>query len=68
LESWQSQPLDGVDPVGLILDGVHVGEHCLIAALGVAADDHQRGRESDQPHSSREAQCKAVAGNQTMVP
>ena len=38
LEAWQSQPLDGFDLVGLILDGVHVGEHCLIVALGIAAD------------------------------
>jgi putative transposase len=38
LETWQSQPLDGLDLVGLLLDGVHVGEHCLIVALGIAAD------------------------------
>jgi len=38
LEAWQSQPLDGFDLVGLILDGVHVGEHCLIVALGIAAE------------------------------
>jgi putative transposase len=38
LEAWQSQPLDGLDLVGLVLDGVHVGEHCLIVALGIAAD------------------------------
>jgi transposase-like protein len=38
LEAWQSQSLDGLDLVGLVLDGVHVGEHCLIVALGIAAD------------------------------
>ena len=38
MEAWQSQPLDALDLVGLILDGVHVGEHCLIVALGIAAD------------------------------
>jgi hypothetical protein len=27
LEAWPSQPLDGFDLVGLILDVVHVGEH-----------------------------------------
>ena len=36
LEGWQSQPLDSLDLVGLVLDGVHVGEHCLIVALGIA--------------------------------
>jgi putative transposase len=38
LEAWQSRPLDRLDLVGLILDGVHVGEHCLIVARGIAAD------------------------------
>jgi putative transposase len=38
LETWQAAPLDGLDLVGLLLDGVHVGEHCLIVALGIAAD------------------------------
>jgi putative transposase len=28
----------GLDLVGLILDGVHIGDHCLIVALGIAAD------------------------------
>lgn len=38
LAAWQSTPLDGLDLVGLLLDGVHVGDHCLIVALGIAAD------------------------------
>ncbi len=38
LRAWQSAPLDGLDLVALLLDGVHIGEHCLIVALGIAAD------------------------------
>ena len=38
LAAWQSTPLDELDLVGLLLDGVHVGDHCLIVALGIAAD------------------------------
>jgi putative transposase len=38
LQTWQSAPLDGLDLVGLLVDGVHVGDHCLIVALGVGAD------------------------------
>ena len=38
LETWQAAPLEDLDLVGRLLDGVHVGEHCLIVALGVAAD------------------------------
>ena len=38
LAAWQSTPLDDLDLVALLLDGVHVGDHCLIVALGIAAD------------------------------
>jgi len=38
LAAWQSVPLDTVDVVALLIDGVHVGDHCLIVALGIAAD------------------------------
>src|SRR5262245_23342179 len=38
LTAWQSAPLDALDLVALLIDGVHVGDHCLIVALGIAAD------------------------------
>lgn len=38
LRAWQSAPLDALDLVALLVDGVHVGDHCLIVALGIAAD------------------------------
>lgn len=44
LRAWQSAPLDGLDLVALLLDGVHIGEHCLVVALGIAADGQTIGR------------------------
>src|SRR2546425_2504171 len=38
LEAWRATPLDDLDLVGLLVDGVHIGDHCLIVALGIAAD------------------------------
>ena len=38
LETWQGRPLDELALAVLLLDGVHVGEHCLIVALGVTED------------------------------
>jgi transposase-like protein len=38
LRAWQTAALEAVDLVGLLIDGVHIGEHCLIVALGIAAD------------------------------
>ena len=36
--AWQTAPLDALDLVALLIDGVHLGDHCLIVALGIAAD------------------------------
>jgi transposase-like protein len=38
LAAWQTASLDAMDLVGLLIDGVHIGEPCLIVALGIAAD------------------------------
>jgi len=38
LETWQARPLDDLALAVLLLDGVHVGEHCLIVALGITED------------------------------
>jgi len=38
LAAWQTASLERLDLVGLLIDGVHIGEHCLIVALGIAAD------------------------------
>ncbi|HVG84074.1 MAG TPA: transposase, partial [Vicinamibacterales bacterium] len=41
LQRWQSAPLDRLDLVALLLDGVQLGGQCLIVALGIAADGHK---------------------------
>jgi transposase-like protein len=38
LETWQARPLDDLAVAVLLLDGVHVGAHCLIVALGISED------------------------------
>lgn len=38
LTAWQTASLEALDLVGLLIEGVHIGEHCLIVALGIAAD------------------------------
>ena len=38
LAAWQTASLEALDLVGLLIDGVHLGEHCLIVARGIAAD------------------------------
>lgn len=38
LAAWRTASLETLDMVGLVIDGIHIGEHCLIVALGIAAD------------------------------
>jgi len=35
LAAWQSTTLDTLDLVALLIDGVHIGEHCIVVALGI---------------------------------
>jgi transposase-like protein len=35
LAAWRATTLDAFDLVALLIDGVHVGEHCIIVALGI---------------------------------
>jgi len=35
LDPWRRRPLDDLGLTVLLLDGVHVGDHCLIVALGI---------------------------------
>jgi transposase-like protein len=35
LAAWRSTPLDDLELVALLIDGVHIGEHCVVIALGI---------------------------------
>ena len=63
LETWQAAPLDGLDLVALLLDGVHVGEHCLIVALGVAADGAKHALGIWEGSTENAAVCQSLLSN-----
>jgi transposase-like protein len=63
METWQSQPLDGLDLVGLILDGVHVGEHCLIVALGIASDGQKHALGLWEGSTENATLCQSLLAN-----
>src|SRR5213593_5212848 len=63
LEAWQSQPLDGLDLVALLLDGVHVGEHCLIVALGMAADGQKHALGLWEGSTENATLCQSLLAN-----
>jgi putative transposase len=35
LDAWRSTALDALDLAALLIDGVHIGEHCIVVALGI---------------------------------
>jgi putative transposase len=63
LATWQAAPLDDLDLVALLLDGVHVGEHCLIVALGVAADGAKHALGIWEGSTENAAVCQSLLSN-----
>jgi transposase-like protein len=63
LETWQAAPLDGLDLVGLLLDGVHVGQHCLIVALGLAADGGKHALGLWEGSTENATVCQSLLSN-----
>ena len=63
LRAWQSAPLDGLDLVALILDGVHIGEHCLVVALGIAADGQKHALGLWEGATENAAVCQSLLAN-----
>ncbi len=35
VDEWLGRPLDGIDPIVILIDGIHVDEHVFLVALGV---------------------------------
>jgi len=63
LQTWQSAPLDGLDLLALILDGVHIGEHCLVVALGIAADGQKHALGLWEGATENATVCQGLLAN-----
>jgi putative transposase len=63
LETWRSTPLDDLDLVGLLLDGVHIGDHCLIVALGIAADGQKHALGLWEGSTENATVCQSLLAN-----
>ena len=61
--AWQSAPLDGLDLVALLLDGVHLGDHCLVVALGIAADGQKHALGLWEGATENTAVCQSLLAN-----
>lgn len=63
LRAWQSAPLDGLDLVALLVDGVHIGEHCLVVALGITADGQKHALGLWEGATENAAVCQSLLAN-----
>ncbi len=63
LETWQAAPQEDLDRVGLLLDGVHVGEHCVIVALGVAGDGTKHALGLWEGSTENATVCQSLLSN-----
>jgi putative transposase len=63
LQVWQSAPLDGLDLIGLLVDGVHVGDHCLIVALGIGVDGRKHALGLWEGSTENATVCQGLLAN-----
>jgi putative transposase len=56
-------PLDDLDLVALLIDGVHLGDHCLIVALGIAADGHKHALGLGDGSTENATVCQGLLAN-----
>jgi hypothetical protein len=62
LAAWRSTALDGLDLVALLVDGVHIGEHCIIVARSASGMARRRMRRCVRASSPT---CRAAASAPT---
>jgi putative transposase len=63
LEAWRATPLDGLDLVALIIDGVSFGDHCVIAALGIDASGQKHALGLWDGSTENTTICQALLAN-----
>ena len=63
LAAWQTTPLDELDLVGLLLDGVHIGEHYVVVALGIGVDGTKHALGLWEGSAENATVCQSLLAN-----
>ena len=63
LDAWRATPLDALDLVGLLLDGVHIGEHCVVVALGIGVDGTKHALGLWEGSTENATVCQSLLAN-----
>lgn len=63
LEKWRTRSLADVDLVALLIDGLHVRDHCLVVALGIDATGQKHVLGLWDGATENAALCQSLLGN-----
>jgi putative transposase len=63
LEAWRSTSLETLDLVTLIVDSVHVGEHCVVVALGLDATGKKHALGLWEGSTENTTVCQSLLAN-----
>ena len=63
LAAWQATPLDELDLAGLLLDVVHIGEHCVVVALGIGVDGTKHALGLWEGSTENSTPCQSLLAN-----
>jgi transposase-like protein len=63
LEAWRATPLDDLDLVALLIDGVHIADHCLVVALGIAGDGQKHALGLWEGSTENTTVCQQLLAN-----
>jgi len=63
IAEWMARPLDGLDIVALFMDGIRVGDHMVVAAIGVDSDGRKHALGIWEGATENSAVCQALVDN-----
>ena len=63
LEAWRTTPLDGLDLVALLIDSVHVADHCIVVALGIDATGRKHALGLWEGSTENATVCQSLLAN-----
>src|SRR5207247_6512062 len=63
LAAWRSTALDALDLVALLIDGVHIGEHCIVVALGIDKTGRKHALGLWDGSTENAAVCQSLLAN-----
>src|SRR5213596_3601727 len=63
LDAWRSTALDALDVVALLIDGVLIGEHCIVVALGIDKTGRKHALGLWDGSTENAAVCQSLLAN-----